>query len=84
MERNAQVLAAAIASGKPLETGLEELRRMGITPVEAIKAIREAQCVSLGDAKQIFSLSPAWAAAVRAADLLHDEVLRLHAQGHRQ
>jgi ribosomal protein L7/L12 len=84
MERNAQVLAAAIASGKPLETGLEELRRMGVTPVEAIKAIREAQCVSLGDAKQIFSLSPACAAEVRAADLLHDEVLRLHAQGQRQ
>lgn len=78
------MLAAAIASGKPLETGLEELRRMGITPVEAIKAIREAQCVSLGDAKKIFSLSPAWAAEVRAADLLHDEVLRLHAQGQRQ
>lgn len=84
MERNAQVLSAAIASGKPLEVGLEELRRMGVTPVGAIKAIREAKCVSLGDAKQIFSLSRAWAAEVRAADLLHDEVLRLVAQEQRQ
>ena len=84
MERNAQVLAAVIASGKPLETGLQELRRMGVTPVETIKAIREAKCVSLGDAKQIFSQSPAWAADVRASGLLHDEVLRLVAQEQRQ
>lgn len=78
------MLAAAIASGKPMETGLEELRRMGVTPVEAIKAIREAKCVSLGYAKQIFSLSPAWATEVRAADLLQDEVLCLVAQEKRQ
>jgi hypothetical protein len=84
MERNAQVLATLIASGKPLETGLEELRRMGVTPMEAIKAIREAKCVSLGDANEIFSLSLAWAAEVRAADQLHDEVLRLVDREQRQ
>jgi ribosomal protein L7/L12 len=84
MERNAQVLSAVIASGKPLETGLEELRRIGVTPVEAIKAIREAKRVSLGDAKQIFSLSPAWAVEGRPGDLLHDEVLRVVAREERQ
>ncbi|MGE3347496.1 MAG: hypothetical protein AB7I35_08680 [Ramlibacter sp.] len=84
MGRNSQALAAAMALGKPLEAGLEELRQMGVTPVETIKAIREAKRVSLGEAKRLLSLSPAWAAEVRAADLVHDEVLRMEAWDQRQ
>jgi len=73
-----------MALGKPLEAGLEELRQLGVTPMETIKAIREAKCVSLGEAKQIFSLSPAWATEVRAANLLHDEIFQLNAWEQKQ
>jgi ribosomal protein L7/L12 len=79
MGRHAQVLATAIASGALLEAGLAQLRDMGATPVETSKAIREAQGVSLGEAKQIFSQSPAWSGDIRVANALHDEIFSLQA-----
>jgi hypothetical protein len=49
----------------------------GATPIETIKAIAQVQAVSLGEAKQVFSQSLAWAKEVSASDSLHGQVIAL-------
>lgn len=81
MDHYAQVLKSAVTAGSSLEAGLVQVRNLGATPVEAIKAIREVKGVSLGEAKQIFSLSPAWSRESEAADALHEQLAALTEKG---
>jgi ribosomal protein L7/L12 len=74
------ILASQLDAGRPLEDALAELRAMGATPMEAIKAIRVARGVDLGEAKKIFSASPAWAREVEANRPLQEEAIALLAR----
>jgi len=58
-----------------IEQALFDFRARGFTPVEAIKAIREVHKLSLANAKQALSASPAWARESAVADQLHAEFL---------
>ncbi len=55
-----------------LDARLYELRARDASPIEAIKVIRDAQGVSLGEAKRLFAVHPAWADVHRANEPLHD------------
>ncbi len=68
-------LSKMIESGIELNEALGQLREMGASSIKTIKAIRDAQGVSLGEAKIIFSDCPAWALEVEAAQELHDEII---------
>jgi ribosomal protein L7/L12 len=62
--------------GASAESVVEFLRGEGLTIVESIKIVREVFRVSLGDAKAIVTNNESWRSEVRAADQLHDELLR--------
>lgn len=80
MPNFADFLASQLGAGRRLEDALAELRAMGATPVEAIKAIRVARGVDLGEAKTIFSASPAWSREVEANSPLQDRAIALLAK----
>jgi ribosomal protein L7/L12 len=71
----AEHLASQLAAGVSFEAALASLHEQGASPVEVIKAIREVHGVSLGEAKRLFSESPAWRSESEAADRLHEELL---------
>jgi hypothetical protein len=77
MERFAALLASLLSQGVSLEAALAHLKVEGATPIEAIKAIAQVQAVSAGEAKRLFSQSPAWAKEVAAGDALHRQVIAL-------
>ncbi|MBQ0936460.1 hypothetical protein [Ideonella paludis] len=77
MDRFAALLESAMAGGATFDAALALLRTHGATPVQAIKAIHQSRMVTLGEAKQLFARSPAWAHEVQAADALHEELLAL-------
>ena len=81
MQHPTRLLRAALEAGTPLEAALFELRATGATPVETIKAISQVQGCGLGDAKQVFAASPAWAKEVQAGTELHEQVLALISSG---
>lgn len=60
---------------KPVTQMLLELKTNGVTPIEAIKAIRIAHGLSLGESKRLFALSPAWKIETASGDVLHGEVI---------
>ena len=69
-----------MASGLSLEESLAHLKERGASPIETIKAIREALGISLGDAKEVFSASVAWAQTVSINDSFHDDLLGMLAK----
>jgi ribosomal protein L7/L12 len=71
----AEQLASQLAEGSSFEAALVSLRERGASPVDAIKAIREARGVSLGEAKRLLFESKAWQLENEAADRLHEQVL---------
>jgi ribosomal protein L7/L12 len=74
MDRFTALLEGLISEGRPLEEALTKLRAEGATPVETIKAIHFALGVSIAEAKQAFSNSPAWTQEAAAGAALHDEM----------
>ena len=52
------------------------MRELGLNKIECIKLLREHGGVSLGEAKDIVHLSPAWADRYRADEAFHDEAER--------
>jgi len=70
MEPNAPLPDAA-----SINLFLATLRAEGASAIDAIKAVREKQKVSLGDAKRIVLNSPAWIDAREAQVRLFDEIL---------
>jgi ribosomal protein L7/L12 len=71
------VLMSHRDAGLSLEDALTQLRAQGATPMEAIKAIRAAEGVSLAQAKTIFSSSAAWAREVEASRPLQEEAIAI-------
>jgi hypothetical protein len=60
-----------------MELRLATLRQNGLSPVKAIKTIREEYAVSLGEAKRRFSLSPAWATVTTANTSLQEQAVSI-------
>jgi ribosomal protein L7/L12 len=54
------LLQEKLDQGVDLDTALTSLRSQGASILDSIKAVREVQAVSLGDAKQLVAGSPAW------------------------
>lgn len=50
------------------------LKNAGAAPAEAIKTLHLEFDLSLAEAKQAFSHSPAWTAEVAAGDVLHAQI----------
>ena len=55
-----ELLADKLNRGDSLDSSLAELRRQGAGLLDAVKAVREAKAVSLGEAKRLVVESPAW------------------------
>ena len=81
VENPTRFLRAALEAGTPLDGALLELRAAGATPMETIKAISEVRGCGLGDAKQVFAASPAWAEEVQAGTVLHEQVMSSRSGG---
>jgi len=77
MANAAEFLEQSLSHGSSLDDSLAYLRQAGVSPIETIKSIRLVLNVDLGEAKQIFSVSPAWRTENEAADLLHAQVLTI-------
>jgi len=63
-----------IESRPDIELRLTALRKDGVPPVYAIKAVHDEFGLSLAEAKVRFAQSPAWAAEQAAADVLHGKL----------
>jgi ribosomal protein L7/L12 len=77
MTESTKLFAHELESGATFEVALSRLRESGASPVQAIKAIREVRGVSLKEAKELFSQSPAWRLEAEAGARLQDAVLAL-------
>lgn len=64
---------AAIANGCNTSDLLSNLKAESYPATEAIKVIREACGMSLGQAKEALSVHPAWQQSVTDAQELHDD-----------
>jgi hypothetical protein len=60
-----------------MELRLASLREEGLSPVKAIKAIREEYMVSLGEAKRRLALSPSWATIIAANATLQEQAISI-------
>ena len=75
MDRFVDAFASALGSGASLEEAHHQLRSHGASPVQTIVAIIVVRGASLGEAKDIFSNSPAWAREVQAGVELHKQIV---------
>lgn len=57
-------------SGSSIDEALVELRRLGATQIQAVKALREVEGMDVGEAKRIVDSSTAWRDARESAESL--------------
>jgi hypothetical protein len=69
------LLRTTLATGVPLEVALATLREQGGTIIQSIKAVREVQSITLGEAKQIVALSATWDDYREGHDRMIHEIL---------
>ena len=50
----------ARAKGASIDEALAALREYGANVVDSLKAVRDAESISLGDAKKLIDASPVW------------------------
>ena len=60
-----------------IEVRLVELRKDGVSPVQAIKIIRSEYAISLGEAKRRLSLSAAWLEISASSARLQEEAISI-------
>jgi ribosomal protein L7/L12 len=80
MDKFTELFANLKVQGTVTEAALARLHAAGASPIQTIKAIREVQAVSLGEAKRVFSESAAWSMEDRDGDALHAEIIALFEQ----
>jgi len=56
-------------------SALSLMRRKAVSPIEALKILRELFGMNLADAKMALSTNPAWFDVAEAADKLHQEII---------
>lgn len=67
---------SAIRAGQSQGEILADMKRTGLTIMDAIKATRELFSVSLGDAKQLVSQHPDWLTVAAASAPLHESLIQ--------
>ena len=68
-----KVCEQKLQAGVPLDDVIAYLHAQGVSILDAIKVVRKAGGMSLGDAKQVVSCHAAWRSIVKANAALHDE-----------
>lgn len=68
-------LKKKLKRGDSIDSALLHLRKIGASPVETIKAIKEVKNVGLDEAKALFTQSEAWSDVAEQSDKLHEEIL---------
>ncbi len=68
-----KVCEQKLQAGVPLNDVIEYLHVQGVSILDAIKVVRNAGGIPLGDAKQVVSCHAAWQSIVKANEALHDE-----------
>jgi ribosomal protein L7/L12 len=68
-----KVCEQKLQAGVTLDDVIEYLHVQGISILDAIKVVRNAGGMPLGDAKQVVSCHAAWQNIVKANEALHDE-----------
>ncbi len=68
-------ISKKIADGTDQTTILRELRDEKVSIIDAIKIVRSAYGVSLGEAKQIVTSDPAWRDIAEQNEPLHDALV---------
>ena len=58
-----------------VDEALKRLHTMGVSPVEAIKALRDGRGLPFAEGKKALHSSPSWSEEARCAEKLHDELL---------
>lgn len=58
-----------------VEEALERLHAAGLSPIDAVKALRTGRGITLREAKAALHASSAWFEEARAAERLHDEII---------
>ena len=64
-----------VAAGLSVEDAVDQLKALGLSPVESMRVIMEVYALSLGEAKSIVVRSPQCTAATSAADALHEDIV---------
>jgi hypothetical protein len=67
-----KVCEQKLQAGVSLDDVIEYLHVQGVSILDAIKLVRNAGGVPLGDAKQVVSCHAAWQSIVKANEALHD------------
>ena len=70
--RKLEEIHALLASCSNLDDVISRMRSLGLNKIESIKLIRAHLGTSLGEAKEIVHLSPAWADRFDSDNALHD------------
>ena len=65
-------ISTMLHSGSGHEASLRKMRDLGLDKIECIKLLREHGGVTLGQAKDIVHLSPAWADRYDSDEAFHD------------
>jgi hypothetical protein len=68
-----KVCEKKLRTGGTLDDVIEYLHVQGVSILDAIKVVRNASGMSLGDAKQAVSCHAAWQTIAKANEALHDE-----------
>ena len=68
-----KVCKQKLLAGVSLDDVIAYLHIQGISILDAIKVVRNASGMSLGDAKQVVSCHAAWRSIAKANEVLHDE-----------
>jgi ribosomal protein L7/L12 len=74
LKRYAKESEEAVARGLAPSDVVRLLHERGLTIIESIKVTMRVYGLSLGEAKKLVTNHAVWAAHVRAADELHDEL----------
>ena len=77
MKNYSEQLEGSLSSELLFEETLAKFHACGASPTEVIAAIRQAKKISLGQAKEIFAQSPAWALEVSQGDKLHEQLIAI-------
>ena len=67
-----KVCEQKLQAGVALDDVIAYLHVQGISILDAIKVVRHASSMSLGDAKQVVSCHAVWQSVVKANEALHD------------
>lgn len=69
------ILKSKLDSGSSLEEAISQLKTIGASPTDVMKALLETRKIDLGEAKVILGKSKAWKSIQTKADKLHGKIM---------